>query len=119
MGDVPIARSVSPQDKTIPGKSREYIRAPKAIRNLDHRDRLAGIVCVYNQTAVMNCNNLYSSSNIIGVMKSRKMRWAEHVAGMRLMRNVYNILVRNQKEMDKLGDIGVGGKVIVICVLLK
>jgi hypothetical protein len=28
-------------------------------------------------------HNLYSSSNIIGVIKSRRMRWAELVARMR------------------------------------
>jgi hypothetical protein len=67
----------------------------------------------------MNCNNLYSSSNTITVMESRKERWAEYAPGMRVMRNMYNILVGNPKEMDKLGDIGVDGRVIVICVLLK
>ena len=28
------------------------------------------------------CNGLYSSPNIIWVIKSRRMRWAGHVAGM-------------------------------------
>jgi hypothetical protein len=28
-------------------------------------------------------HNLYSSSSIIRMMKSRRMRWARHVAGMR------------------------------------
>jgi hypothetical protein len=27
-------------------------------------------------------NNLYSSPNTVGVLKSRKVRWAEHVAQM-------------------------------------
>jgi hypothetical protein len=67
----------------------------------------------------MNCNDLYSSSNSITVLESRKMRYVEHVAGMRVMRNLYNILVGKPKEMDKLGDIGVDGKVVLICVLWK
>jgi hypothetical protein len=37
--------------------------------------------------------NLYVSSNIIRVIKPRRMRWAEHVARMGEMRNAYNILV--------------------------
>jgi hypothetical protein len=36
---------------------------------------------------------MQASLNIIMVFKSRKMRWAEHVARMGEMRNVYSILV--------------------------
>jgi hypothetical protein len=38
-------------------------------------------------------HNLYSSSNIIRQIKSRRMRWAEHVARMVEERNVYRVLV--------------------------
>jgi hypothetical protein len=38
-------------------------------------------------------HNLYASSNIIRVNKSRGIRWARHVACMGEMRNAYNILV--------------------------
>jgi hypothetical protein len=34
--------------------------------------------------------NLYTSPNIIRVMKSRSMRWAGHVAHMGEMRSAYN-----------------------------
>jgi hypothetical protein len=37
--------------------------------------------------------NLYSSPNIIRMIKSRRMRWAGHVARMGETRNVYRILV--------------------------
>jgi hypothetical protein len=37
--------------------------------------------------------NLYSSSNIIRMMKSRRMRWAGHVARMGQKLNAYRILV--------------------------
>jgi len=37
--------------------------------------------------------NLYASPNIIRVMKSRRMRWAGHVACMGELRIAYNILV--------------------------
>jgi hypothetical protein len=37
--------------------------------------------------------NLYSSPSIIGIIKSRRMRWAGHVARKRQKRNVYRLLV--------------------------
>jgi hypothetical protein len=37
--------------------------------------------------------DLYSSPSLIRVIKSRRMRWAEHVALMREKRNVYRLLV--------------------------
>ena len=38
-------------------------------------------------------NDLYSSTNIVRVIKSRRMRWAGHVARMGEERGVYGILV--------------------------
>jgi hypothetical protein len=38
-------------------------------------------------------HNLYTSPNIIRVIKSRSVRWAVHVARMGAMRNAYNILI--------------------------
>jgi hypothetical protein len=38
-------------------------------------------------------NDLYSSSNVIRVIKSRRMRWAGHVARMGEGRGTYTILV--------------------------
>jgi hypothetical protein len=38
-------------------------------------------------------NNLYSSPNIIRMIKSRRTRWAGHVARMRATRNAYKIMV--------------------------
>jgi hypothetical protein len=38
-------------------------------------------------------NDLYSSLNIVRVIKSRRMRWAEHVARMGKRRSVYRVLV--------------------------
>jgi hypothetical protein len=37
--------------------------------------------------------NLYASPNIIMVIKSRRMRWAENIAHVVQMRNAYKILV--------------------------
>jgi len=39
------------------------------------------------------CHTLHTSPNIIRVMKSRRRRWAVHVAHIGEMRNAYKILV--------------------------
>jgi hypothetical protein len=38
-------------------------------------------------------HSLYSSPNIVRVIKARRMRWAEHVARMGEGRGVYRVLV--------------------------
>jgi hypothetical protein len=48
-------------------------------------------------------NDLYSSPNIIRVIKSRRMRWAEHVARMREGRGAYRILVGRPEGRRPLG----------------
>ena len=40
-------------------------------------------------------NDLYCSPNIVRVIKSRRMRWAGHVARMEEGRGAYRDLVRN------------------------
>jgi hypothetical protein len=40
-------------------------------------------------------HNLYSSPSIIRMIKSRRMRWAGHVARMGAKKNAYRILVEN------------------------
>jgi hypothetical protein len=47
-------------------------------------------------------HNLYSSPNIIRQIKSRRMRWAGHVARIGGERNVYKILVRKLEENIQL-----------------
>jgi hypothetical protein len=48
-------------------------------------------------------NDLYSSPNVIGVFKSRRMRWAGHVARMGEGRGAYRILVGNPERRRELG----------------
>jgi hypothetical protein len=48
-------------------------------------------------------HNLYSSPSIIRMIKSRRMRWAGHVAGMGLKRNAYRILVEKPEGKRPLG----------------
>jgi hypothetical protein len=48
-------------------------------------------------------HNLYSSSSIIRMIKSRRMRSAGHVARMWEKRNAYRILVGNPEGKSPLG----------------
>jgi len=48
-------------------------------------------------------NNLYSSPNIVWVIKSRRMRWAGHVARMGEGRGVYRVLVEKPEGSRPLG----------------
>jgi len=48
-------------------------------------------------------NDLYSSPNIVRVIKSRRMRWAGHVTCMGEERGVYRVLVGKPGEKRPLG----------------
>jgi hypothetical protein len=48
-------------------------------------------------------HNLYSSPRIIRVIKSRRMRWAGHVARRGEKRNAYRILVGKPEGTRPLG----------------
>jgi hypothetical protein len=48
-------------------------------------------------------NDLYSSPNIIRVIKSRRMRWAGHIARMGEGRSLYRILVGRPEGRRPLG----------------
>jgi hypothetical protein len=48
--------------------------------------------------------DLYSSPNIVWVIKSRRMRWAGHVARMVEMRGIYRILVGRSVGRRPLGS---------------
>jgi hypothetical protein len=48
-------------------------------------------------------HGLYSSPSIIRVIKTRRMRWAGHVARMEEVRGAYNILVGRPERRRPLG----------------
>jgi len=64
-------------------------------------------------------NDLYCSSNIVRVIKSRRMRWAGHVARMGERRGVYRVLVVKPEEKSHLGEPGVDGRIILRCIFRK
>jgi hypothetical protein len=63
-------------------------------------------------------NDLYSSPNIIRVIKSR-MRWAGHVARMGDKRVAYRFWWGNPMEGDHLGDPGVDRRIILKWIFKK
>ena len=70
---------------------------------------------------VLICNKdlyaLYSSPNIIRVIKPRELRWVGHVSQMGASRGAYRILVGILREGDHLEDPGVDGWTILKCIL--
>ena len=48
-------------------------------------------------------NDLYCSPNIVGVIKSRRMRWAGHVARMGERRGFYRVLVGESEGKRPFG----------------
>ena len=62
---------------------------------------------------------LYSSPNIIQVIRSRRLRWAGHVACMGEMRGAYRILVKNLREEDRLEDSDLDGRIILKWIFEK
>jgi len=50
-------------------------------------------------------NDLYSSPNIVWVIKSRRMRWAGYVARMGEERGVYRVLVGKPEGKRPLGSL--------------
>ena len=64
-------------------------------------------------------NDLYSLPNIVRVVKSRRMRWAGHVARMGENRGVQRVLVRKPEGKRPLGDQDVDGRIILKWIFRK
>jgi len=64
-------------------------------------------------------NDLYSSPNIVRVIKSRRMKWAGHVGRMGERKAVYRVLVGNLTARDHLGDPGIDRRIILRLIFSK
>jgi hypothetical protein len=74
-------------------------RVPRRIFG-PNRDEVTGVWRkLYNE----ELHELYSSPNVIGMIKSRRMRLAGHVARMGEKRNTYRNLVRKPEGKRPLG----------------
>jgi len=58
-------------------------------------------------------NDLYSSPNIVRLIKSRRMRWAGYVARMGEERGIYRVLLGKPKGRNHWRDLGVDGWIIL------
>ena len=63
------------------------------------------LFCPYDWRKLHNeeLNDLYCSSNIVRVIKSRRMRWAGHVACVGEREDIYRVLVGKCKGKRPLG----------------
>jgi hypothetical protein len=52
---------------------------------------------------------LYASPNIIKAIKSRRIRWADHVAHMEEMKNAY----KSVGQKTRRDELGVDGRIIL------
>jgi hypothetical protein len=72
------------------------------------RDEVTG---EWRKLHIEDLHNLYSSPDIIRQIKSRRMRWAGHVARMGEERKLYRAFWwESPKERDHSEDQGVGGR---------
>jgi transcription termination factor 2 len=74
-------------------------RVPRRIFGHERDDVMEGWRKLHNE----ELHNLYSSSSIIRIIMSRKIRWAGHVARMWEKRNAYRILVGKPEDKRPLG----------------
>jgi hypothetical protein len=64
-------------------------------------------------------NDLYSSPSIIQVIKSRRMRWAGHVACMGEIEVRKGFWWGDLREGKHLGDLGIDGRIILKGIFKK
>jgi hypothetical protein len=64
-------------------------------------------------------HSLYSSPNIVRVIKSRRMRWAGHVALMGRGEVFTGFLLGGPKVRDQWEDLGVGGRITLRWILRR
>ena len=57
--------------------------------------------------------SLYRSLNIIRMIKSRRLRWAGHVARVEESRRAFNIIIGKPTGKRLWGGLGVDGRIIL------
>jgi hypothetical protein len=63
--------------------------------------------------------NLYFSPNKIGMINSKRIKWAEHVASHEEKKNEYKVLMGKPEEKGALRRPRLGGRIILRWILEK
>jgi hypothetical protein len=63
--------------------------------------------------------DLYSSPNIIRVIKSRRIKWAGHVSRMRERRGIHGVLVGKPRKRGHLKDPDIDGNILLRRIFRK
>jgi len=99
-----------------------YVREKKFAVNLgwkclmEKRDKVTG---EWSRLHNEELSDLYFLPNIVRVVKSRRMRWAGHVARMGKGRGVHRVLVGKPEGKRHWGDPDVDGRIIVRWIFRK
>ena len=80
------------------------------------RDDVTGI---WRKLHKEELNDLYCSSNIVRVIKWRRIRWTGHVARTGDRRGVYRVWWGNLRERDHLGEPGLDGRITIRWIFIK
>jgi hypothetical protein len=91
----PFKRAVTP----LPGKSSSVTSHIELIYITEQKGVTGGCRKLHSE----ELHNLYSSTSIIRIIKSMRMRWAGHVARMGEKRNVYRLLIGKPEGKRPLG----------------
>jgi hypothetical protein len=94
---------------TLRKEHRPRVFENRGLRRMDRRDEIIG---GWRKLHNEEFHNLYSSPNIIRMVKTRKTR-AGNIACMGGRRNAYRILVRKTEGKKPLGRLDVGGRIIL------
>ena len=78
-----------------------------------------GVTGEWRKLHIEKLNDLYSSPNIVRVIKWIRMRWAGHVARMEEGRGVHRVLVGKPKGKNHWRDQDVDGRIILRWILRK
>ena len=87
---------------TLRGEDRLRVFENRVLRRIFGLKR-DGVTGEWRKLHNEELNDLYSSHNIVRVIKSRRMRWAGHVARMEEGRGVYRVLVEKLEGKRPLG----------------
>jgi hypothetical protein len=66
-------------------------------------NRVLRRICVWRKLHIEELRDLYCLPNVIRIIKSRRIRWAGHVARIGEKRNAYSLLVGKSEGKRPLG----------------